>query len=246
MPNSLERWAAIPDSHVPYEHKPSFDLMLRACRKAGIKNAAVLGDFADFYAVSSHPKSPDRKASLAFEVDAVNARLDQLDDVFTGKKKFIGGNHEYRLERYLTDRAPELFDSIKVEKLFRLKERGWEYTPYKSHTRIGKLFLTHDCGKAGANAHRDAMNAFQGNVVIGHTHRLAWAVEGNVKGKPHVGAMLGWLGDPDQVEYMFRVRAARDWAHGFGIIYREPNGHVHLTPVPIVGGKVLIEGKLVR
>lgn len=242
---TLEKWLLVPDTHVPYQSEKAFGLMLRAAAAAKIKNVCVLGDFADFYAVSSHPKDPGRKADLGWEVDQVCLQLDRLDSQFKGRKKFIAGNHEQRLERYLTDRAPELFSTVKVERLFKLKERGWDYTPYKQHTKIGKLHLTHDCGKAGANAHIDAMNAFQSNAVIGHTHRVGYAVQGNAKGEPHVGAMLGWLGDPAQTDYMHRVRAARDWAHGFGIAYVERNGNVHLQPIPIVGGKVLIEGRLV-
>lgn len=242
----LERHLLIPDSHVPYESKSAFNLMLRAAESLGIENVAVLGDFADFYAVSSHPKTPGRKVDFAWEVDEVNMRLDDLDALFPGEKRFIAGNHEWRLERYLTDRAPELFGTVQVEKLFGFKERGWAYTPYKSHTKIGKLHLTHDAGKAGRMAHIDAMNAFQGNVVIGHTHRLGFAVEGSVKGDPHVGAMLGWLGDPTQCDYTFKIRAARDWAHGFGIAYVEPCGNVHVVPVPIVNGKVLVEGRLIQ
>jgi hypothetical protein len=246
MSGIIRKWILVPDCHVPYQSEKAFGLMLRAAEAIKAKNVCVLGDFADFYAVSSHPKDPGRKADLGWEVDQVNLALDRLDKVFSGKKKFIEGNHETRLGRYLTDRAPDLFGTVKVQSLFRFKERGWDFTPYKSYTKIGKLHLTHDCGKAGARAHVDAMNAFQGNVVIGHTHRLAYAVEGSAKGDPHVGAMLGWLGDPEAVEYMWRIRAARDWAHGFGVAYEESNGHVHLQPIPIVGGKVLIEGRLVK
>jgi predicted phosphodiesterase len=242
----LEKWLIIPDCHVPFHDRRAFALMLRAAKKLGIKNAAILGDFADFYSVSSHPKPPGRVKDLKWETDQVHTSLDEIEEVITGKKEYVQGNHEERLERYLTDKAPELFSTVKFEKIMRLKERGWKYTPYRSHTKIGRLFLTHDCGKVGRLAHVDAMNAFQGNVVIGHTHRLGYAVEGNVKGKPHVGAQLGWLGDFEQVEYMHKIRAARDWVHGFGIAYVEGNGNVHLTPVPIVGGKVLAEGKLIR
>jgi predicted phosphodiesterase len=242
----LEKWILIPDCHVPYHSREAVGLMLRAAQAIGATNAVILGDFADFWAVSSHPKSPERRADLQWEVDEVNKALDMLQHTFTGQVKYIAGNHENRLERYLGAQAPALYSSMKVESLFRIKDRGWTFTQYKDHTSIGKLHLTHDCGKAGKNAHVDAMNAFQSNVIIGHTHRLAYAVEGNAQGKPHVGAMLGWLGDPAAVEYMFKVRAARDWAHGFGVAYVEPDGCVHVVPVPIVNGRVCVEGRLVR
>lgn len=242
----LEKFLLIPDCHIPYHDVRAFRLMLKAAKTIGVKNVVCLGDFADFYAVSSHPKSPDRRLDLEYEVDAVRSALDEVEAVCTGQKTFIAGNHEDRLERYLVDKAPALFNTVKVNKLFGLADRGWKYVPYKHATTIGRLHLTHDLGKAGKYAHYDALNAVQGNVVIGHTHRLGWAVEGNVKGKPHVGCMLGWLGDFEKADYMFRLRALRDWSHGFGVAYKEKNGNVHLTPVPIVDGTVCLEGKLIR
>lgn len=242
---SLEKYLLIPDTHAPFHDVKAVNLMLRAAARAKIKNAVILGDFADFISVSSHSKRPDQR-DLQVEVDGVNALLDELGKVFTGKKIYISGNHEDRLQRYLQDKAPELFKSVRVDKLLRLKERKWEFVPYKQHCQIGKLYLTHDAGRAGKTAHYDALNAFQSNVVIGHTHRLGYAVEGTARGKPHVGAMLGWLGDFAKVDYMHAVRARRDWAHGFGIAYFEPNGCVHITPVPIVNGKVIVEGQLVK
>lgn len=244
---TLERWLIIPDTHVPYHDRRAFKLAVESAVKLGIKNVALLGDFADFYAVSSHPKSPGRKADLQWEIDETNLALDYLDKKFRGKKKYVMGNHEWRLARYLGDKAPALaLRDMTVEGQFRLKDRGWESTPYKSDTKIGKLYLTHDTGRAGKYAHYAAQATYQGNVVIGHTHRLAWAVSGNARGKPHVTAQLGWLGDAKACDYMYRVVAATEWALGFGILYVEPNGHVHLTPVPIVNYKCLIEGKLFK
>ena len=219
--------------------------MLKAAKIARIRNAVILGDFADFISVSSHSKRPDQR-NLKTEVDGVNKLLDEFDSVLRGRRIYISGNHEDRLQRYLQDKAPELFDTVHVAQLLSLKRRGWEFVPYKQHIKIGKLFLTHDAGRAGKTAHYDALNAFQGNIVIGHTHRFGYAVEGSARGKPHVGAMLGWLGDISKVDYMHSIRAKRDWAHGFGIAYIEPDGCVHITPIPIVNGKVVVEGHLVK
>lgn len=242
---ALEKWVVIPDCHVPYEDPEAFGLMLRAAKAVGVKNCVILGDFADFYAVSSHDKDPTRILELHWEVECVKARLRELEAVFKGKRIFIGGNHEDRLARYLAKKAPELFTTIKVEQLFGLREGGWQYVPYKQYAKIGKLHLTHDVGKAGSGAHANALGAFQGNTVIGHTHRFGYVVEGTVRGEAHLGAMVGWLGDFDKVDYMHAAKARREWVHGFGLLYVEKSGCVHLSPIPIVNGKVVVEGKLV-
>lgn len=218
--------------------------MLKAGRALKPWAIVTLGDFLDLFSVSAHSKDPTRALSLDDEVQYAKRRLTELDELGAQKKIFIAGNHCFRLERYLMDKAPELFKSVKIEDLMELKKRNWEYVPYRSHSKIGKLYLTHDCGKAGANAHTDARDAFEGNVVIGHTHRIAYAVKGNVKNKPHAGLMVGWLGSAQAADYMHSIRAARDWSLGFGVAYLEADGNVHVEPKAIVDYKVVIEGQL--
>lgn len=220
--------------------------MLRAGKLFRPDVVCILGDFADFYSVSSHDKNPNRAADLQFEVDDVRRGLKELMSLGASRHVYVSGNHEDRLERYLMQKAPALFNAVKVDEVLGLKQLGWEYVPYKQHIMLGKLHITHDCGNAGAYAHYRAQETFQGNVIIGHTHRLGYAVVGNAAGKPHVGAMFGWLGDLNQIDYMHKASALRHWAHGFGLGYRQSNGNVLLVPVPIVEGACLIEGRLVR
>lgn len=235
-----------PDSHIPYHDKKAWALMLKAMKMFKPDIINIQGDFADFYAVSSHSKDPNRKRNLEFEVNAVNEALDQLDDLGAKKKIYVSGNHEDRLERYLMDKAPELFNVVKIPDLLNLKKRGWQYVAYKSDTRIGKLYSTHDTGCAGRNAIFRNLDAYQHNVVAGHTHRMAYIVEGNAKGESHVSASFGWLGDVRTVDYMQRVTAARSWTLGFGIGYLLDNGVVHVTPIPIINYGCLIEGKYIK
>ncbi len=242
---ALEKILFIPDVHRPYHSKKAWALMLRAARKFQPKRIVILGDFGDFYCTSRHTKNPNRTRNLEVEVDSSNEGLDELDELGAKFKHYVQGNHEENLERYLGERAPELFNMVSTARLFRLKERGWTYTPYRQHLTIGKMNITHDTGSAGAVAHTRSMEAFQGNVVIGHTHRMAVSYAGNAKGETHVGAMFGWLGDPSAAEYMHNIQK-RHWTHGFGLGWMEPNGVVHLQAVPIVRGVCLINGEIVR
>jgi predicted phosphodiesterase len=242
----MQRVLLIPDCHVPYHDKKAWKLVLKAAEHFKPDVLVVLGDFADFYSVSFHSKSPKRRNSLAWEVGQVRAALEDLENLGVARKIFIAGNHEYRLERYLTDKAPELFELHSIPDLLALKDNCWEYVPYKAFCKLGKLYLTHDNGKAGKTAHESAQADFESNVVIGHTHRMAYTIRGSATGKSYVGCMLGWLGDPQQVDYMYRIRALRDWCQGFGIAYLEPNGTAHVTPIPIINGKIVLEGKLIQ
>ena len=110
-----------------------------------------------------------------------------------------------------------------------------------NYLRVGKMNYSHcvDPRTCGPNAHRQARSSFDGNIVIGHTHRMADIYEGNARGRAKVGAMLGWLGDASKVDYMHRIKAKRDWQLGFGIVYTEPNGNAHLRKIPIVDYRIV-------
>ncbi len=241
----LRRLLIIPDTHRPYHSKKAWALMLKVAKAFKPDILVSIGDLADFYSVSSHSKDPDRVHSLDEEVADVNIGLDELDALGASEKHFIAGNHEDRLARYLRDKAPELFGVISIPALFRLRERGWTYTPYKDHRRIGKVHFTHDVGVAGRNSTFKALDTYQHSVITGHAHRMQYVVEGNAVGECKVSAQFGWLGDASKIDYMHRANVAKNWALGFGIGYVDDRtGLVYLTPVPIVNGTCVVEGKL--
>lgn len=245
--SKLERILFIPDCHVPYHDTKAFALMLKAGKAFKPDHTIILGDFADFYGVSSHSKDPNRALKLKEEVEAAKAALDQVKALGAKNNVFVAGNHEDRLERYLRDKAPELYNYISIPYILELKQKGFSYTPYKQAYKIGKLNITHDAGNAGKDAHYKALQTFQHNIIIGHTHRIGYAVEGNANGERHVTAMLGWLGDVKEIDYMHRVKAEKDWSLGFGIGYLDrSNGTVYVTPVPIINGTCLINGTVYR
>lgn len=242
----LERILIIPDTHVPFEDGAAFAVLMAAARVLRPHTVVFLGDFADFMSVSFHPRTLGvRGYTLEEEVAAVNARLDEIQALGATRVVFCKGNHEYRLERYLSEKAPELFGLVDTAALFRFAERGWECVEYRHHLKIGKMHFTHDVGHAGIYAHRQSRMAYEGNVVIGHVHRCSMEVAGTSKGPSHVGIALGWLGDKKAIDYMHAAKASQ-WTLAFGIAYHERDtGNVHVVPVPIVDCRCVIEGNLI-
>lgn len=235
----------IPDTHIPFHDKRAWKLNLQVIKKRKPQKLIILGDFGDFYSISAHQKNPKhRNLLLVDEVAAVESALDTLDQIAPGEKYFIQGNHEWRFDRYISERAPDLYGLTTTEKLFNLKKRGWKYVPYHQHIRIGKVYFTHDTGKAGINAHRAAERVFSDNAVIGHTHRMALEIVGNSRGSPHVCGNFGWLGDIHAAEYMHLINARRDWTLGFGTGWMKPDGTTFLQAHPIVNYQVCVDGEL--
>jgi len=245
--HKLEPVLIFGDSHIPYHDKKAFALMLKVAKDLKPKHIYCIGDFMDFYAVSSHSKNPNRALNLLEELQAGEAELDKLDALGAKHKVFISGNHCDRLQRYLQDKAPELFNIVDVPKLLHLKERGWAYVPYKSHTKLGKLHLTHDVGVSGRNSVFQCLDTYQHSIVTGHSHRLAYIVEGNAVGEFKLSAQFGWLGDASQIDYMQHAKVLKSWALGFGVGYYDPfSGYVYMTPVPIIKNSCVVSGKLYK
>lgn len=237
----IEKLLIFGDLHAPYHHRPAVKLLEQLGKKWKPDHLICLGDLADFYAVSSHSKSPDRRHALQWEVAQVLEVLDRLDAIPTTKtKRFLEGNHEDRFSRYVADKAPELFGLVNTPQLLQLRDRGWKFTPYRKYDQIGKLYLTHDLGFVGRYAIQRTLDAIQHSIVTGHTHRLSYIVESNVLEQPKVAASFGWLGDVSDIDYMHAAKAKKDWALGLGIGYHDTkSGLVQLTPIPILKkGKV--------
>jgi hypothetical protein len=238
---STERILILPDTHRPFHSKMAWAVAMAAGRGFRPDRIIHLGDLWDFYAISFHPKSPDRRSNLEAEIKDGCEALDEMADLGAKRLDITLGNHEFRWDRYLTQNAPDMYNFLRFEEVVRFKERGWHVTPYRQHLTVGKMHFTHEVGYCGKQAHTQSRQEFEGNCVIGHTHGLASEYKGNLLNSAHVGIQLGWLGDKEAIDYAHQRRSA-SWVHAFGIAYHEPNGAVHVFPTPIVNGHAVVEG----
>jgi predicted phosphodiesterase len=245
--SKLLPYLIIPDTHVPYHDERAWQLMLKVAKSQSLHGIVILGDFCDFYAVSSHSKNPSRAGKFEWEIKEVKKKLKELQNLDVKHKIYIEGNHEDRLTRYLQDRAPELHDIISIPTLLGLSKLGWEHVPYKSDADLGKICFTHDVGSAGRYSVYKCLDVYQHSNITGHTHRFAVIVEGNARGEYKLSAQLGWLGDVKQIDYMHKAKAMKDWAQGFGILYHDTKSGIgYLNPIPLVNYTVCVNGKLFR
>lgn len=225
--------------------------MMNVTKEIPFDHTIILGDFVDCQSISMHAPDDvdDLTANLFGEIASANEALSELmtnTPTAVGHRAYLEGNHEQRLRRYIARQAPALASVIPpVPALLDLKET-WQWVPYRQTYRLGKLHLTHDTGKAGKNAHRAAALAHMGSTIIGHTHRMAYDVQGVYGGLPYLAAMFGWLGDPKKVSYTHEANVA-EWVHGFGVGYLDlATGIVHVQPVPIVNGQCVVEGRMFK
>ena len=243
----VERILFIPDAHFPHVDRVAWGCMLQCARRFRPHRIVQLGDFLDCHTVSSHSRDPRHGTQLADEIASANEALDELDALGATHKHLVEGNHETRLSRYLKDKAPALLDSMQIEKLLRLEERGWTFSHFGQSFKVHDTYITHSVnGQAGESAHHRAGQRFQRSVVIGHTHRLAQKVFGNVVGDHYTATMLGWLGQAVDASYNHDAEKSAMWAHGFGVGYLMPDGTVQVVPVPIVRGRAVLNGEIIE
>lgn len=241
------RWLFVPDSHIPYHDTIAYRCMVNAARALRPDGIVIIGDFGDCYSTSFHEKDPARGSRLKEEMDAVNACLDELDSLGATTKVFCAGNHEARIDRYIAEKAKALYGIVTIPDLMRLSERGWTYVPFLATYAIGDALFTHTITKyGGINAHRQTRDAFNATSVVGHTHRLSWETRGDFFGDVRVGMSIGCLLSFELLDYEHKAKAARDWAHGFGVgTLDHETGRMHLQPVPIVKGRCVVDGRVV-
>jgi len=242
----------IPDVHVPYHHVPAWRVVLDYIRRGRPGAVVQVGDFSSFDSVSRYRPDPRRVLPLAEEIAGSNLALDELDEacrvggVARGNRWLLEGNHEVRLDAYVREQAPELRPFIDWRAMLRLDQRGWATVPYLDVLELGELSIAHDIGRAGVNAARQSLIDYGHNLLFGHTHRAAIAYQGTTRGKRHVSATIGWLGDPEAITYRHRSMVRRDWQHGFAVVHFRADGSFWLQFIPIVDGVAVVDGEVYR
>lgn len=211
----------IPDTHRPFHHVKAYNLMLEVALDLKPDEVVILGDYADFYSVSSHGKHPTVVGLLQDEVEDVILGLDEIDRLFPDAKKvFLEGNHEFRLERYLCERAPALFGVTEINTLFGINRRPkWHlvgYNPNQSYKILGsRLRARHE--PIGQNA-RTTITKSICSVVFGHIHRSESVKLTGLDGRKHISFCPGWLGDKRKPHIFNYVKGHHQWDLGFAYV----------------------------
>lgn len=213
----VQRALIIPDTHIPYHDKSAYGLTIDVAEDVGVEEIVILGDYADFYDINAHGKSPEMRMMLKDEVDAVKMHLSELQRRFPRtKKKYIEGNHEWRLFRYICNKAPELFQMIDTRSLLDLDKYGFEFIPYTPDQGVNvldtDLIARHEPSKkAGCS------------IIHGHDHRFHELQEVTLDGKIYKVMGSGWLGNKHHPVYSY-VKNHHQWALGASFVTQLENG----------------------
>lgn len=237
----------IPDCHIPYQDQKAYNLMLSVAKDLNLgedDEIVISGDFADFYYISRFDKKPNA-VTLENEINAVVDRLTELRDLFPKcKKVFIIGNHEFRLEKYLERKAPELYGIVTLEKLFKLDELGFtcvQYSPSQAYNVLGSnLIARHETFGSSAKSTVEAAGT---SVVCGHIHRMEEQQIIKLDGNIHTAYVCGWLGNKNSYVFDY-VKKHHQWSLGFAVATVLNEDLFFVNNVPIIDYTCCYGGKI--
>lgn len=242
----MKKVLIIPDCHHPFADLRAYNLMLAVAEDIKPDEVVILGDFADFYGVNSHGKDPRIDILLRDEITYVNEKLDEIDSLFPDAKKvFIEGNHEWRLARYISNKAPELYGLVEAKDLFRMDDRGWTWVPYtpNQHYQVAgsKLYARHEPLAGGKHVAQNTVEKAGCSMIFGHTHRIQEAQIVTLDGGNHRGISSGWLGDKNHPAFSY-VKGIAQWALGFSMVDVLDNGTFFNNLIHIIDYKCKYDG----
>lgn len=232
----------LPDMHVPYHDTEAIKASLEWGKTKKINTIVIGGDFMDMYQLSTFVKDP-RMRDLRDELDAGYEMMYYISNFLPHAKIFfLPGNHEYRLERYLKLKAPELLgasgDELGLDFFLKLSDFGVSYLKNAQIIKAGKLFIGHGHefhgGAGGVNPARTFMLRSNANFIGGHFHRSAEdsnrKLNGDVDCCWSVGCLCGLT--PEYQPF-------NKWNHGFARIKIHDDGTFNVFNAKIFNGTVL-------
>ena len=216
---------------------------------------AHTGDLVDFKELGRWVRGlPEEYRVGATDETLTQAReiLGQFREAHRGKFYYKLGNHDLRLEAYLSKFAPAAFgldaldfEEPKVLNLRKLKieakREPYEIAPgwinVHGHEKPG-------LSQIGGQTAATRMRQYETSVVMGHTHRLGLVGESRGWGGevvPRWGMEVGHAMDLRKASYI--EDSSANWQQGFGVL-RIVGQRVYPELVTVAGGRFLVDGQL--
>jgi len=241
--NKVEKALVVSDLHIPNHDKELVDLVLFKFGKDFKPDVIFLdGDIMDNFSVSRYQKHPSIQLSLAQELVSVKAFLEKVRHIHKDSRiEYIFGNHEHRLETYIIDNAPELFDQVNLEQL--LATEGLDIEVHRSiykenYIQYGDLYIGHfDCvaSKGGSTAQK-LLQTKGVSILQGHIHRFgASAIR-------HLDRTIYGFENPCLALMDQSYGKDMNWQQGFSIIHKY-KGTTWVEVVPIKNRSFIAGGR---
>lgn len=201
------------------------------------------GDIIDNYAISRWGTHPAINKSLKQDLGVTKDFLQKLRRAFPDAKiVYVFGNHEHRLETYLTENAPELFPFVNLQELLELDKLNIECIRSihrENWYRYHDIYIGH-FDKAAGNAASTAQALIRErgvSLIQGHVHKCGMTA------KRFLDRTLYAYENPCLADMDAPYVKSPNWMQGFTVIYQIA-GETHVYVVPIKNGRFVFSGEI--
>ncbi len=232
-------WLVLGDTHFPMHDKATIEHAFREARDKNVAGVLLNGDIMDMFTLTPFRREPT-KEGLTDELDCARQALGWMRSRLP-KARFVyrEGNHDYRLRRYVIERAPLLYDlpALQLQNLLELEKVGIEWVQDKAKVYLGKLITLHghELRKGeGVNPARLAFLRTTCTVMVSHHHRSSEHLQGSLDDKQYASWSIGCAcyKHPDYDPY-------NQWNHGYAMVEIASDGWYSVHNRKIIEGRVV-------
>jgi predicted phosphodiesterase len=171
-------WGVLGDTHIPMHDNGTIMAFVAECKAKNAVGVLFNGDIMDMFTITPFFRVPTNDR-LVDEFERGRQFFEWMRSQLP-RARFImrEGNHEFRFQRYLGERAPALFDipECTLPSLLKLPNFGVEWVQDKRKVMLGKLTTLHghELRKGeGVNPARLAFLRATATVLVSHHHRTS-------------------------------------------------------------------------
>lgn len=264
VPDMQIGYKKVNGKYVALHDEEAINVMIKSIATIFPSRIVLLGDNLDFAEFGKYVVTDEYKNSLAMSIKTLYGILKEIckEVVKTGIEceiDYIEGNHEYRLQRYLSNLSPitQIKDVItdetyfSIPKILHLDELGISYHSDWPNGRVkiaDNLVCVHGevaKSRSGATASSVACSSDY-NVIMGHTHRyeVASRTVMTQDGEPRTiqCISMGCLCSR-KIGLVPGKISEQNWQVGFGVIHVTENENYYTHNFyPIDNGFCVIDG----
>ena len=242
LPISVKKMGFISDLQVPFHDPKAIDITFDYLTKQNIDCLFINGDLVDFYQLSDFQKDP-RVRKFDEEYESIIEMLGYIRNSFPKITIYynLDANHEFRYERYMRTKAPELLGL----KLFELEDilslNVFDIKPLKNydHVKFGHLPIIHGDTTfrrgSGVSPAKTLYDRVKQSAIASHVHRTSeFTTKNQFDGDIFTCWTTGHLMHPN-VEYCKHVDS---YNQGFAILEKETSGEYRVHNHRIIKNKV--------
>lgn len=232
-------WLVLGDTHFPMHDKGTIEAAFREAREKGAVGVLLNGDMMDMFSVSPFFREPTKHGMLE-ELECGRQALAWMRGQLP-RARFVmrEGNHDFRLRRYIVERAGALYElpELRLPNLLGLPDLGIEWVQDKAKIFLGKLITLHghELRKGeGVNPARHAFLRTTATVLVNHHHRTSEHHQRGLDDK-HFAAWSVGCACYTSADY----DPYNQWNHGFAMVRVESDGWFSVLNRRVLNGRVV-------